>query len=291
MSANLGYVLGEGIKGIYRNRTVNIAALCVLVACLVITGSFALAVLGLQNMVEAAGSRNEISVFVDESVSAEETAAIGKKLSELPNVKEVRFVSKTEGLESLKEQFGSLLEGLEEDNPLRDAYYLTLEDLEFCDETAKSAAAIPGVAKVNYREDVAATLVRVRNTVAVLGMVFMLALAMVSTVIVSNAIRISAFSRRTEISIMKIVGATNAFIRTSFVTEGVLVGLTGSLIAYVGQWLLYDKLVYPRLAQLNFIHVIPFSEVAIPMLLAFCAAGFFISAVGSALAIRRYLSF
>jgi cell division transport system permease protein len=291
MSGNLGYLIGQGIKGIFRNRTVNIAALCVLIACLMITGSFVLAVLDLQNMVNEAGNQNEISVFIDETLSDSETTAIGNTLSALPNVKEVRFVSRIEGLQSLKEQFGSLLDGLEDDNPLRDAYYLTLEDLELLPQTADEVGSIPGVAKVNYREDVAATLVRIRNTVALLGIVFVTALAIVSMVIISNAIRISAFSRRMEISVMKIVGATNHFIRTSFIIEGVLVGLAGALFAYAGQWLLYDKLVYPRISELNFIQVLPFSQVALPMLVAFCVAGFLMSAIGSALAIRRYLSF
>lgn len=288
-SGKFGYVFGEGIKGVFRNGVVNTAAIGMLIACLVITGGFASVILNINRLIADAGASNEISVFAQESMDEASVAALGERLSAEPNAAAVLFVSKAEGLESLREDFGDLLDGLEQDNPLRDKFVVTLKEQADAAKTVADIRAMDGVAKVNFNEEITAKFLRIRNSLAAAGVILMAALCTVSVFIIGSSVRISAYTRREEIGIMKTVGATDGFISGSFVAEGSAIGIAGGAAAFAVEWLLYTRLFAPRLSELSLFSVVPFSDFSLYMLAAFLSAGLLMGILGSSLSIRRYL--
>ena len=207
-----GYHFKEGVRGLFRNRLVNTAAIGMLIACLVVTGAFGLLLVNLNAVIDETGTANTVSVYVDESADAAAVAQVGEQLAVLPGVDEIEFVSKEEGLESMRAVYGDLIDGLEDDNPIRDMYRLEVSDQSQLESCAKAAESVAGVAKVNSRGDVATQFLKVRNTLAMIGMAFFVVLGLISLFILSNAVRLSVFTRRTEVRVMKTVGATNGFI-------------------------------------------------------------------------------
>lgn len=288
----IGYHFKEGVKGLLRNRLVNIAAIGMLIACLVVTGAFVLIVLNINAVIDESGAVNKISIYMDESSNLDDRQAVEQQLNQLDNVESWTFISKEEGLESMRDTFGTLLDGLEEDNPIRDTFQLTVQSQERITETAEAVQLLPGVAKVNYRSDIAQRFLQIRNIVAMVGLSFVVILGAVSLFIIANSVRLSVFTRRTEIRVMKTVGATNGFIRKSFAVEGILLGLMGAAVSYGIIFLAYTKLFVPAVAPLGFFSAIPlaFSQFAIPVALAYAAAGILMGFGGSVLALRRYLN-
>lgn len=288
----IGYHFKEGVKGLFRNRLVNLAAIGMLIACLVVTGAFVLIVLNINAVIDESGAVNKISVYMDEASGPDDRRGVEQQLNQLENVESWLFISKEEGLESMRDTFGTLLDGLEDDNPIRDTYQLTVLSQEQITETAEAVQQLPGVAKVNYRSDIAQRFLQIRNIVAMVGLSFVVVLGAVSLFIIANSVRLSVFTRRTEIRVMKTVGATNGFIRKSFAVEGILLGLIGAAVSYGILFLAYSKLFVPAVAPLGFLSTIPlaFSQFAVPVALAYAAAGILMGFGGSVLALRRYLN-
>ena len=288
---NFGYHFKEGVRGVFRNRLVNTAAVGMLIACLVVTGAFGLLLVNINAVIEETGAVNTISVYLDETADAAAVTAAGEALAAIPGVKTSTFVSKAEGLESMRETFGDLIDGLENDNPIRDMYRLEVEDQSLLTSCAESAQSVAGVAKVNSRGDVAVQFLKVRNTIAMIGLAFVVVLGLISLFILSNAVRLSVFARRTEVRVMKTVGATNSFIRASFAIEGVLLGLIGAAVSYGLIALAYVELFETAIRELGFLTTIPlpFATFAVPVAVIFGGTGVLMGLFGSALALHRYM--
>ena len=149
---------------------------------------------------------------------------------------------------------------------------------------------VPGIASVNAHLGIAQGMVAVRRIVNVVSIVMIALLMAVSIFIMANTLRLAAFTRRNEVAIVRMIGATNSFIRGPFNVEGMILGLTGSLIAYLAQWLIYIT-VAGRIAasSLSFVEIIPFSTLAVPMLACFLFTGLIVAIFGSRIAIRNYM--
>jgi cell division transport system permease protein len=284
---SLGYHIKEGIKGLFRNRLVNTAAIGLLIACLLVTGSFTLLILNINKVIDDIGSPDEVSVYIDESCSSERIACIGEEILKIPNVSGLSFVSREQGLETLKETYGSLLDGYED--AIRHSYVVKVSDISQIEQTVQQLGDIEGIANINYNSELAQRFLNVRNVIALIGLSFVVILGLFSVFVISNSVRVSAFTRRVEISIMKTVGATNGFIRSSFIAEGLLIGIIGAVVSFFGIWFIYNEVFEPAVEELNFIRAIPFGEFVLPLILVFGAAGSLMGFGGSSLALRRYL--
>ncbi len=285
----LAYQLKESLSSLVRNRLVNTGAVGLLITCLVMTGAFAMFMANINLMVDEIGAINEVSLFIAEDAPEGTVESVKDAISKVNNVSTVKFVSKEDALESMRGDFGDLLNGLEEDNPLRDGFVVELSDQALMEETVAALGQIKGVAKISYNGDVASKFVDVRNFVAWLGIGVIAVLAVVSVLIVSYSVRISAYTKREEIEIMKIVGATDSFVRSPFVTEGVILGLIGAAVSYGIVAAVYIKAFVPGIDKLNFVTALPFSDFALPLLAIYVAAGVFMGVFGGTLAINRYL--
>lgn len=289
---NIGYLLKEGFKGIFLHGFMSFASICVTVACLVIVGSFSILSYNLDIMVEDLNQTSEILVYIDSSLSDAEARSIGTKINLLDNVLQSTFVSREEALEDfINDHNGdSAFNGVQAED-LRHRFVVTLEDNSKMEQTDAQLQALPGVADTNAAYELAEGFTTIQSVLHMVSYAIIAVLLVVSLLIISNTVKLAMYDRRDEISIMKMVGATNGFIRLPFVVEGFTLGMIGAVLAFGIEWLAYDYMIQ-RIAlvdALQLFNFVPFQELLIPMVAVFGAAGLFVGIVGSWTSIQRFM--
>ena len=287
-----GYYFSEGFHSIFTHGFMSFAAVCMIVACLLIMGSFSLLAVNLDNMLGDLEAENEFLAYIDESYTEEEARALQAEIEAIPNVSRVTFATRAEALEDWKEgrENNPLLESLQPE-VLRDRFRIHVTDIEQLAQTVDQVELIEGVADTSVALEVAQGFVLVRNIATGVALVLIGILLIVSLFIIANTIKLATFYRREEIAIMKMCGATNAFVQWPFVVEGMLLGLTGALIAFFAQWGIY-QLVAKLIIQgngLSLVTVTSYADMAPSILAVFCGTGVLIGVGGSLLAIRKFL--
>ena len=289
---NIGYLLKEGIRGIFLHGFMSFAAVCVTVACLIIVGSFSILAYNLDVMVQDLNQTSEILVYIDSDLSDAEARSIGTKINALSNVLQAKFISREEALESfVKDHNGdSAFNGVQASD-LRHRYEVTLEDNSLMDQTDAQLQQIPGVAKTNAAYELAQGFTTIQQVLHIASVALIAVLLVISLLIISNTVKLAMYDRRDEISIMKMVGATNGFIRLPFVVEGFTLGMMGAILAFGLEWVGYDALVnrISSVDSLRLFTFVPFKTLLIPMLIVFGAAGLFVGIVGSWTSIRKFM--
>lgn len=289
---DIGYYCSEGIHSIFTHGFMSFAAVCMIVACLLIMGSFSLVAVNLDNMLGDLEAENEFLAYIDETYTEDQAKALQSQIEAIPNVAEVTFVSRDQALEDFKagRQDNPLLNDLDGE-VLRDRYRIHVDDIELLEQTVKQVEQVQGVADTNAAYEIAQGFVTVRNIAAGVAIVLVSILAVVSLFIIANTTKLAFFYRREEIAIMKMCGATNAFIRWPFIVQGMILGLAGAIVAFFLQWGVYE-LVGKAVIQSNgmsLVTILPFTSLIINILPVFCGAGLLIGVVGSVLAIRKFL--
>lgn len=284
----------EAFKNIFSNGWMTIASVFTVMASLLVLGVFMVLSVNLNSIVGDLQGSYEIIAVVDEKTNEEGLKTIGKELEAIENVNDAALDRKEDRLENLKEDFGenaSLLDRYKEDNPLRDWYKVTLEDLTRSSETIEKLKEVDGVAKVIQNEDAISNLVNIANYIKNFSLWIIIALAVVSIFIISNTIKLTVYTRRKEINIMKFVGATDWFIRWPFIIEGILIGIVGSFAA-VGLVLLCYNLLLGVVQNLNimFLQLRPFSEILPIVLWSSFGLGAILGGVGSFISVRKHLN-
>ena len=289
---NIGYLLKEGLRHIFTHGFMSFAAVCVTVACLVIVGSFSILAYNLDLMVKELNQTSEILVYIDSSLSDAEAKSIGTKINMLDNVLMATFVSREEALQNFinDHQGDNAFSGVQAED-LRHRFVVTLEENSLMQETDLQLQSIPGVAKTNAAYELAEGFATVQDVLHLVSYAVIAVLLVVSLLIISNTVKLAMYDRKDEIAIMKMVGATNGFIRLPFVVEGFTLGMLGATLAFGIEWLMYDAMVEKVAAvdALQLFQFVPFQELLIPMVITFAAAGMFVGLVGSGASIRRFM--
>ena len=289
---NIGYLVKEGIRGIFQHGFMSFAAVLVTVACLVIVGSFSSVLYNANIMVEDLNKTNEILAYVDSSLSDAEARSVGTRINQIENVYKSEFKSRETALEEFiadhenDPAFGGLIP-----SDLRHRYVIVLEDNEKMEETVAQIEKIPGIAKVNASFEIAKGFVTLKNMLHIASVAVIIVLLVVSLLIISNTVKLALYDRREEIAIMKMVGATNGFIRLPYLVEGFVLGMLGATIAFFLEWAMYNTLVN-RLAEadtLKLFNFVPFDVLLRPMVFTFAAAGLLVGVVGSWSSIRKFM--
>lgn len=240
--ASLSYLTREGFRNIWVNRLLSLATIVVLISCLIIVGSGSLIFLNINAVLDLIEGQNVVMVYVNDEADDYMTQSLGVQLEAHTNVMKVEFVPKEEAFQRQIEAYGDkadLLQGLSADI-LPDAYKVTVKDLEYFDATVSEIKGMENVLQVRENSDLAGKLASIRNAVTYISIGIVAILFFVSLFIVSNTIRITIYNRRLEISIMKAVGATNAFIRWPFMVEGILLGVFSAILALGIQYGVYS---------------------------------------------------
>ena len=288
---NIGYLLKEGVRGIFLHGFMSFAAVCVTVACLIIVGSFSILAYNLDVMVNELNQTSEILVYIDSDLSDAEARSIGTKINALSNVLQATFISREEALESfVKDHNGdSAFNGVQASD-LRHRYEVTLEDNTLMDQTDAQLQQIPGVAKTNAAYELAQGFTTIQQVLHIVSIAMIAVLLVISLLIISNTVKLAMYDRRDEIFIMK-MGATNGFIRLPFIVEGFTLGMIGAVLAFGLEWVAYDALVQ-KISQVDALKLftfVPFENLLVPMLIVFGAAGLFVGVVGSWTSIRKFM--
>ena len=289
---NIGYLMKEGIRGIFLHGFMSFAAVCVTVACLLIVGSFSILAYNLDVMVEDLNQTSEILAYVDSDLTDAEARSIGTKINMLDNVLQSTFVSREEALANFvaDHEEDSAFTGVQAQD-LRHRFVVILEDNELMQQTDEQLKSIPGVVKTDAAYELAEGFSTLQDVLHIASLAVIAVLLVVSLLIISNTVKLAMYDRRDEIAIMKMVGATNGFIRLPFVVEGFSLGMIGAVLAFGLEWLLYDALVIRvgEVDSLQLFKFVNFQELLIPMIVVFVAAGFFVGIVGSWTSIRKFM--
>ncbi len=292
------YLSKQGLHSLVANRLMTLASVGVLTACLILVGVATLFSANVDSLVAYLGEQNETVVYIGKDLSEEQIAQVDSQIRAIPGLSAVTYVSKEEVLETYKgymEEYAVLFDDFEEDNPFRANYRVVVEDLNQLDEIVDQLAAIDGVEDVSPPTELASVFLSIQRAVNVGGWVLVAVLSLVSIVVISNTIRITVFARRKEISIMKYVGATNAFIRWPFFVEGMSVGLIAALVSsgvVMGAYAIvlhYAGDLSGFWNSLLGVSLLPLSQVWYWLLGGFAAFGILIGSLGTATSIHKYL--
>lgn len=289
---NITYFLREGISSIFSHRIMSVAAMSVITACLLLMGSFSLVAVNVDKLLEDVENKNEIVAFIDETYTEEQARALESSVLAIEEIDTAVFMTKQEALENFKKDFGDesgILDGLDERNPLRDRFTVTLHDIADTQKVADSLRGLEGIANVRARSDITDKIIQVRDVVTAICTVLILILVLVSVFIISNTVNLTMFNRREEIAIMKMIGATNGFVRIPFIIEGLLIGIAGATLALGLQWIVYEYLVVGALSTLSFMPIVAFSDCTTLILIMFYGVALLVGGVGSAITLHKFL--
>lgn len=290
---SLKYLTHEGFRNVWVNRLMSLASVTVLMACLIIMGAGIMIYFNINNVVDKVQSQNVVMVYVADDATEDETTQIGTSLKGISNVESCEFVPKEVAFQEQIQSMGgdaALFEGFDE-IPLPDAYKVTVKDLSQFENTVSQIKQINKVDSVRENSDLASKLLSLRHAVSIVSVGLVIMLFLVALFIISNTIRITMFSRKLEISIMKAVGATNWFVRWPFMIEGMILGTISGIVSLGVLWGLYavaEKVFAQTLSLIGF-SLVPFSEYWWQILLVFVAIGLFTGGFGSLVSMAKYL--
>lgn len=287
---NFIYFIKEAFCSIARNGWMSFASVSVVAITLLILGSFTLLNLNVEHIANEIKEQVEIIARVDENCGPEEVEKLRVSLIQLAQVEEVRFVSKEEALERLKEQLGEFMEGYEQErNPLRDSFEIRTINPEDVPAVAAEIQKIPGIAAVDYGAEVVDKLFRSTNAIQWVGLAFMIGLAGTALALIANTIKLTVNARAKEIMIMKWVGATEWFIRWPFIFEGIILGTIGALIPSLLLIYLYGEAFNWARMNLYFLPLVAPEQVLVDLSKLLLLLGASIGALGSMFSMRRFL--
>ena len=282
------YLTKQGIDNIWKNRMMAFASFCVLLVSLLLVGISILFYVNLNSIIGGIENKNEVIVFLDQNITQEETEDVQAKLEQIDNINDISFYSKDEAFDSMKDsmaEYADVFDSLGDDNPLPDSFRIKIKDINLTSETVTLINELDHVSSIRAPYDFVNILTEMRKIISWVAMV-----------IISNTTKASVFARRNEISIMKYVGATDAFIRVPFFVEGMITGIVAGIGATVITWLGYDAVVDLLTKEVNVLNIIgmgsiiPFNNIIFKVAGAYIVAGAFIGALGSALSTRKYLN-
>jgi cell division transport system permease protein len=288
------YFFKDAFNSLKRNITVSSASIATVAATLFILGIFMLTLLNVNQGIVSVESQVEVKIFLKDDITAAQKTELEKKVKGVAGVTSVTFESKEKALENFKEQLGdqnqSLVDGLEKDNPMPSSYIVKVNEPNTITGVVEAVKGQAYVLSIKDGREIVNKIISITNTIKWVGSAIFLILIGVSLFLIGNTIKIIVYSRRREIGIMKYIGATDWFIRWPFVIEGIILGVTGALIADGILFYAY-KVVFAKVTTgLLMMQLVPVSYVYTYILGLFVLAGVLIGAIGSAISIRKFLA-
>ena len=290
------YLIKEGFRNTWSNRMMSIASICVLMSCLVLIGCASMIFLNIESLLGRIEEENVVMVYIKDDTADADITAMGNTLKGIDNVKEVEFVPKedawAEQLATMEEAQAKFFTEISSDIPLPDAYKVTVDDLTYFDQTVNQIEKLDHIDTIRENKDLAEKLVTIRHGVEVISIVIVAVLLAISVFIISNTIKLTVYSRRLEISIMKSVGATNSFVRLPFVVEGMILGIISGVISLGLVWAFYEFAInqFSDLLTSLQLDALNFADFALPMLGIFVAIGIVTGVGGALISMSRYLN-
>lgn len=288
------YFWKEGFRNIFSHGFMSLTAVIIMIACLLMTGTVTLVAYNLNVSIVKLQNSNEIVVWVEEDLTTREAKTLGDKIDDIDNVATMKFVTRDEALEAYRIKLGEDASQLDDfnsaNNPLRHSFHITLKDSAIAADTIAQLESVDdGVAEVTANQNVIDKLLQIQNIFNIVSLIMVIAIAVISIFIISNTVKLTMFARREEISIQKMVGATNSFIRWPFVIEGMFLGVVAGGASFFAQWGVYQEM--GNLAtSIPYLEIIPFQEIQFIVLGIFIGAGVLFGIGGSITSIRKFMN-
>lgn len=283
----------DALKSLKRNKTITLASIVTVSATLFIFGVFLLVAQTINMGVESVESKVEIKAYLADGITTTEQSNVETIINAVEGVKEVYYETKEEAFENFKKRLGednSILTGFSEDrNPLPNSFVISLEEPEAAMRVEDALTGVRGVEDVGNERETVEKIIGLARLIRSMGVVIFIILVLVSLFLISNTIKLTVYSRRREIGIMKFVGATDWFIRWPFIIEGMIMGLVGGIIAFGVVYSAY-RVIYADVTQSMF-----YAELVTPQYVLqnfswqFGVTGLVIGALGSFIALKRFL--
>ena len=294
--ASFRYLVKEGFRNTWTNRMMSIASICVLLSCLVLIGSASMIFLNINSLVQKIEDENVIMVYIDDEATDADIDEMGIKLNDISNVEKIEFVAKedawAEQIATMDEAQAEFFTETTDEIPLPDAYKVTVKDLNQFTSTVKEIKALDHIYTVRQNTDLAKKLATLSHGITIIAIVIISVLFAISLFIISNTIKLTVYSRRLEISIMKSVGATNSFVQLPFVVGGIILGGVAGVVSLFAVWGIYEVAVksFADVFRSIGLTALTFTDYALPILGIFIAIGIVSGVGGSLITMRKYLT-
>jgi Cell division protein len=293
----IGYFITQSIKGLWRNGVMSFASIMVLMSCLVVIGGFSLIVVNVDVNLEQIGLMNEIAVFTHREINDPEALAeIEQQIRSLDNVASVRHVTPEEGLKNVSKLFvdpngeNTLFENQQgENNPLSHSFIITYKSNDEVSNLTYQLNNMDSLKKVTNKVDIAMKIETLKDGIILIFVWFLAILFIVSLFVIINTIKQAVYSRRTEIIVMRYVGATNWFISLPFVFEGIFIGIIAAIFAFIVESYVYAQIVKMVTTELQMLSILQLKDINIYIAMAFLAIGICTGIIGSCISLTRYL--
>lgn len=296
--SGINYLFGQGVKNIWTNRIMSVASFCILMVSLLLVGFSTLFIVNVNSIIGGIENKNEVVIFLDDDMSEEKINSMGNQLGLIDNVSEVVFFSKDEAFEQMKSEMADseeLFQYVGEESPLPDSYRVKVENIEKMSATLMAINKLDGIYSVKAPNDFVNVLTELKRIITIISAAVLAALVIVSLVMISNASRASVEMRKREIEIMKYVGATNAFVKTPFFVEGMVIGILAGAVSSVITLVGYSKVMEMIMSQQSLWNAMgasgftPTNSVAAKIIIGYIVAGALISAVGTVMSTKKYV--
>jgi cell division transport system permease protein len=292
------YFVMDALKSLKRNKTVSLASVATVAATLFILGVFLLIVFNVNSGLEVIGSKLDVKIYLEDNIGITDKSALERALNDVKGVTNIKYETKLEALANAKKQLGEdgevLLKGLEKEdkNPYPTSYIVSVENPLIVDDVVKAAEGLSGVEEINEVRELVDKIIKITDTLKIVGLMLFAILISVSLFLIGNTIKLTVYSRKKEIGIMKYVGATDWFIRWPFIIEGMMLGISGAIVSTVGLYFAY-KIIFQKFASsllkfLGFTIINP-QFILSTVLWQFMLGGLIIGAIGSVISIRKFL--
>lgn len=294
--------LKQGLQGIWRNRLMVLASVCTVSACLFILGIVYCLVANVQQFADDLDDSLGIIAFLSENVSEESVPALVEQIRDMEGVKDVTYISADEAWQNFKESMGfddqlgeDTLAQLDQDNPLANSASLEIYLYEAADQNdfVAQLQTMPQIRSIRYAAETADVLASLSSMITWGGMALILLLVFIAILLISNTIKLSVFVRRTEIGIMKYIGAKDSFVKIPFVVEGMIIGVLGAILPAILIYFSYSSIVNIVMQQFStftqLIHFISANTILLQLIPIFLAVGIVVGVLGSTLSLRKYL--
>lgn len=289
----IAHLCGEGVVSVWDNGLLSLAAVSTVGISLFVLALVALLALNMQHLARVVDAQVQIVAYLQPTNAASQESALTQQIGALPNVTRVTFISKAQALAQLKQQFGqdsSLFASVQKNNPLPDAVEVYVAKPAQVQSVVAAVSALTGVQSVRDAQSVVDKLSGFTQAVRVLGIFLVAALALATVVVIGNAVRVAVYARRDQIAIMKLVGATNGFIRWPFFVEGAVLGLCGAVVSGAVVWWGYGWVARAVGRSMAFLPLLPATHVVPTLGESLLGAGVLLGALGSAISVRRHLN-
>ena len=291
----INYLIGEGIRNLFKNKKSTMSSLIIMCATMLIFGLFFVIGENVNAFVANVAEAQEIQVFLKSDATEEQIEQVGTELLEIDGVKNVEYVSKDDALNTMKDMVGeNLIKEYEKRNIFPVSYKVTLTDLSLNEDVQDSIKQLDNIDEIVSSNPTIALILKLAKGVRIVTATILVILIVISIAIISNTIKLTVHARRKEISIMKYVGATNSFIRWPFLVEGVVIGIMAGILSVVIIGFTYT-FIASKLNQTALLstmiswQLLSFKQMFNLIITVYLALGLGIGLIGSGISMRKYL--